>query len=76
MQNAKEIKYIKMEDVFALKDFSLLEMPVMFVHLMPLMIYQDSDVFALKDISLSMENVPKLTILLLSLFHHRHLHVD
>lgn len=49
-RNAKTIKYTKMEDAFALKDFSLLEICAIFAHLTRLMIYLGLDVFVPKDI--------------------------
>lgn len=50
MHNAKEIKYIKMEDAFAIKDFSLFKVFAMFVHLILLTIYQGLDASVLLDI--------------------------
>jgi hypothetical protein len=50
MHNAKEIKYIKMEDAFAIKDFSLFKVFAMFVHLTLLTTYQGLDASAPLDI--------------------------
>ena len=52
MQDAKKIKYTKMEDAFALKDFSSLEMFAMFAHPILLTIYLGLDANVPKDTSL------------------------